>query len=445
MSIKIKRDMNAGAAAAASRAGGRGKKAIEDAQILASLAHRQGGGSTTGAQAQAHAQLVSAPTGGAAPLGSVGGQAHASPRRYGSVSQAPVTSPGGFKKGMRGSTAESGIASGGQQVGNLFVNESTGDVELRDGRGEVVRRYSKDQFDYLKRRGRAGATMDETDQQAWFRYNGGKTKQEIADEERQRKADEIAERRQREDEVFKRNNEEYDRRFQMESDARAVAERDRFEREEMRRAQEEERRNQEKLSARAQAERDKAAEDVIQGIKEGRFDDSEIPQLMEEFKEYEDRIKVADQLRRKPPTAQEQFDERRVTVNGKEGYIGARGDFIPFDDGSEAERELRKQELEQAKEEKRQAQRNAYILKSVEAAQKEWMSNDLTKRTPFDMDKAIENAGARYDKVFGVSKPKEDESVVTEGSQTNPPPAQPTEQPPPTPEKRKEKWLNFAD
>ena len=134
MAIRIKRDINAGAAAAASRAGGRGKKAIEDAQILASLAGRSGGGgSTTGATAQAHAQLVNAPTGGAAPLGSVSGQAHAvAPRNY-SVTWSPVTSPGGFKK------AEAKAAAQAQAERDFRASENQKNREFREEQAQAER------------------------------------------------------------------------------------------------------------------------------------------------------------------------------------------------------------------------------------------------------------------------------------------------------------------
>lgn len=140
MAIKIRRDMNAGAAAAASRAGGRGKKAIEDAQTLASLAGRSGGGgSTTGATAQAHAQLVNAPTGGAAPLGSVSGQAHAvAPRNY-SVTWSPVTSPGGFKK------AEAKAAAQAQAERDFRASENQKNRDLQISEAEKNRNFREEQ------------------------------------------------------------------------------------------------------------------------------------------------------------------------------------------------------------------------------------------------------------------------------------------------------------
>jgi hypothetical protein len=172
MAIKIKRDVNATAAAYGSMAGGKGKRQVEDARILASLARQGGGGSTMGAQARADARILSAPSPGGAPLGSVGGTISRQPNR---TVFSGVSSPGGFKRQAQMTDDElSGytMKKGGTEKNPVYY--------LKDANGRVVQRYSAGQYESLQRRGGAGASLNRFDQAAYFRSQGGRTKSEQA-------------------------------------------------------------------------------------------------------------------------------------------------------------------------------------------------------------------------------------------------------------------------
>lgn len=230
MAIKVKHDGNATGTLTASGAGGKGRRRAEDAKLFLQIASQENMANRR-IQAphfiQAHAQspgaapLVHAPTGGSAPLMAAPGISqvalHAPPPSRTTFS--PVTSPGGFKKGRRGqgggaaaAGGRGGIAAGGAGQALKLVERNPKALrgglnhgfDLVDDNGNVVRSYSDKQMENVVSRGDLGSTMDEIDQQAWFRFRGGKTEQELAEEQAQQEAVADAAKRQADANEFDR-------------------------------------------------------------------------------------------------------------------------------------------------------------------------------------------------------------------------------------------------
>lgn len=76
------------------------------------------------------------------------------------------------------------------------------------------------------------------------------------------------------------------------------------------------------LSAQGRKERAALVNDVVDAIKQGKFSQAELPQLMEQFGIAEETLRMADSLRDKEPTPEESF--RKNTFTDENGVVFSR-------------------------------------------------------------------------------------------------------------------------
>lgn len=462
MAIKIKRDVNAAAAAYGSMVGGKGKRQIEDAKILASLQRSGGaggGGTGGGARAGANASLISAPSGGGgAPLGSVGGLV-SPPRSGGGVSG--VSSPGGRKKGYLGST--SARATMTDKDYGMYSLQQGGSAKrpvynLLDNEGNVVRSYSQAQWDHLQKRGHSNSTMDRADSAAFFRSQGGQTAEEkaaaVRQGEQEFRASEAQKSRDAQAASQQKQQEWSSAEKQKDRDAQAEARNA----EQEWRAAEAEKARKEKLDAerralqrRSYAEQGYSQEQILMLEDNDRKkleietdpnasinqQDLALKELEEERKkigdplrppkspqeEYNDSIivdeKTGIRYRKNsrgdfervedapaaPKSAQEIWDNAFVAPNGTRYIVDGRGGIVPIADPSAKVAE------------EAQRRRSEHILKKLEEIKDDW---DSGKNGAFDPQKIAKEIAAEYDAAYGgsTSAPTPTPAPKTDGAAT---------------------------
>jgi hypothetical protein len=458
MAIKIKRDVNAAAAAYGSMVGGKGKRQSEDAKILASLQRSGGaggGGTGGGARAGADASLISAPSGGGgAQLGSVGGLVSPS-RSGGGVSG--VSSPGGRKKGYLGST--SARATMTDKDYGMYSLQQGGSAKrptynLLDNEGNVVRSYSQAQWDHLQKRGHSNSTMDRVDSAAFFRSQGGQTAEEkaaaIRQGEQEFRASEAQKSRDAQAASQQKQQEWSSAEKQKDREAQAEARNA----EQKWRAAEAEKERQAKLDAerraqqrRSYAEQGYSQEQILMLEDNDRKKleietdpNASINQQELALIELEDeRKKIGDPLNpRKTPqeeyndsiivdektgiryrknsrgdfervedapagkkSAQEIWDGAFVAPNGTRYIVDGRGGIVPIADP-------RAKVAEEA-----QRRRSEYILEKLQEKKENW---DSKKNGAFDPQKIAKEIAAEYDAAYGGSSPTATPAPKSDGA-----------------------------
>lgn len=164
------------------------------------------------------------------------------------------------------------------------------------------------------------------------------------------------------------------------------------------------------LTAQGQRERAALVDEVVRAVRDGKYSKDEIPGLIESYREAEDRIKLADSLREREPTAQEKFDKSIVTdADGNRFYKNAKGDYVPLPNptaeaqATEAKRqaeEQKKLEAERQKAEQKRAEDRQKFVRDFVAKAKEDNTEDTS-----DIDAAIKEANDIFDRISGVDTP----------------------------------------